>query len=227
MKNKILIVAAHPDDEVLGAGGTILKHAQNGDEVNILILGDGESSREAGADIAKREKQCQEVAEKLGAKNVYLEKFPDNAFDSVSLLKITKKVETIINQLKPDTIYTHHAHDLNIDHRLTFQAVLTACRPQPGFFVKKILAFEILSSTEWQVKDGGDIFCPNEYNNIEDFIEKKIEASQVYKDELRDYPHPRSIEGVKILAQYRGLEAGLNFAEAFRIVRLIKDDKNL
>lgn len=227
MKNKILIVAAHPDDEVLGAGGTILKHAKSGDEINILILGDGESSRELGADITKREKQCREVAKKLGAKNVYLERFPDNAFDSISLLEITKKVELMIDQLRPDTIYTHHAYDLNIDHRLTFQAVLTACRPQPGFFVKKILTFEILSSTEWQVKDGNNIFCPNEYNNIEDFIDKKIEALKIYKDELRDYPHPRSIEGVKILASFRGLEVGLKSAEAFQIVRLIKDDKNL
>lgn len=223
MKNNILIVAAHPDDEVLGVGGTILKHVKNGDEVNILILGDGESSRKVGADISKREKQCQKVAGKLGVKKVYLERFPDNAFDSISLLEITKKVELIINRLKPHIIYTHHAYDLNIDHRLTFQAVLTACRPQPNFFVKKILTFEILSSTEWQIKDGNNIFCPNEYSNIGNFIDKKIEVLRIYKDELREYPHPRSIEGVKILAQYRGLEVGYRYAEAFRIVRLLND----
>jgi len=227
MKNKILVVAAHPDDEILGAGGTILKHVKGGDEVNILILGDGELSKGEGADVVRREKQCQKVAEKLGAKKVYLEKFPDNAFDSISLLKITKKVELIINQIKPDTIYTHHAYDLNVDHRLTFQAVLTACRPQPDFFVKKILTFEILSSTEWQAKDRNNMFCPNEYNNIEDFIDKKIEALLIYKDELREYPHPRSVEGVKTLARYRGMEVGLNFAEVFQIIRLIKDGKNL
>lgn len=222
MKNKILIIAAHPDDEVLGVGGTILKHCKNGDEVNILILSDGESSRDNGSDVAKREKQCQEVAEKLGAEKVYFKKFPDNSFDSIPLLEITKEVEMIIGQLKPDTIYTHHAHDLNIDHRLTFQAVLTACRPQPNFFVKKILTFEVLSSTEWQLKDGNNAFCPNEYNNIEDFIDRKIEALQIYKDELRKYPHPRSTEGVKILAQFRGLEVGLSFAEAFQIIRFIR-----
>ena len=219
MKNKILIVAAHPDDEVLGAGGTILKHAKNGDEVNILILTDGESSRVAVVDVAGRGAQCQAAAKKLRVKNVYFENFPDNALDSTPLLQVVKKVELIINKLRPDIIYTHHAYDLNIDHRLAFQAVLTACRPQPEFFVKKILTFEILSSTEWQAKDRNNMFCPNKYNNIADFIDEKLEVLNIYKDELREYPHPRSLEGIRILAQYRGLEVGFKYAEAFQVIR--------
>jgi len=225
MKNNILIIAAHPDDEILGVGGTILKHIKNGDQVSILILGDGESSREGAtvANIKKRKKQIERVAKMLKVANILIDELPDNQFDSLSLLKIAKKVEAIINKIRPNIVYTHHAYDLNIDHRLTFQAVLTACRPQPDFFVKKILTFEILSSTEWQMKDGNNMFCPNEYNNVENFMDKKIEVLQIYKDELRESSHPRSIEGVKILAQYRGMEVGYKYAEAFQIIRNLND----
>lgn len=221
MKNNILVIVAHPDDEILGVGGTILKHVKNGGEANILVLGDGETSKDTNIDVEKRESQAGETAQRLGVKNIFTEKLPDNQFDSVPLLQITKKVEKVINTIKPDIIYTHHAYDLNIDHRLTFQAVITACRPQPDFFVKKILAFETLSSTEWQIKDQANAFCPNEYINISDYIDKKIEILKIYKDELRKYPHPRSTQGVKILAQYRGMEAGYKYAEAFQVIRIL------
>src|SRR3989344_3338736 len=158
--SKILVVAAHPDDEILGVGGTILKHVKNGDQVSILVLGDGESSREAKVDIEKRENQAKRVIQALGAKEMILKKLPDNQFDSLPLLEIIKEVEAVIRQVKPEIIYTHCPTDLNVDHRLTFQAVLTACRPQPGFGVKKILAFETLSSTEWQIKDQSHLFLP-------------------------------------------------------------------
>ncbi|MDP2709083.1 MAG: PIG-L deacetylase family protein [bacterium] len=222
--NKILVVAAHPDDEVLGAGGTILKHIENGDQVNILLLGDGVSSRSVSAGkIKKRAEQARRAAQFLGAKKIILNAFPDNRFDSVPLLKIIKKIEKIVNEIKPKIIYTHFSDDLNIDHRLTFQAVMTVCRPQPEFFVKKIMAFEVLSSTEWQAKKKNKLFCPNQYNDIGKFIDKKIKAMEIYSDELKTYPHPRSKEGIKILAQYRGLEAGFKYAEAFSVVRILKD----
>ncbi len=222
--NKILIVAAHPDDEVLGAGGTILKHVKNGDHVSILILSDGEASRGATVtQIKKRIDQAKKAAKILGAKKVILEILPDNQFDSVPLLEIVKIVERVINKIKPSIIYTHFGEDLNIDHRLTFQAVLTACRPQPKFFVKKILAFEVLSSTEWQEKKKKSLFCPTHYSDISSFIGQKLKALEVYADELRPYPHPRSKEGVKILARYRGLEAGYKYAEAFQIIRTLED----
>ena len=222
-KKKILIVVAHPDDEILGVGGTILKHVKKGDEVNILILGEGETSRNSNANIKKRERQAKKVAKLLDAKNLFLEKLPDNEFDSVPLLEIIKKIESVINKVRPNIVYTHFPYDLNVDHRLTFQAALTACRPQPGFFVKKILTFETPSSTEWQVKKRKEAFCPTEYNNITDFIDKKIEILKIYKDELKKYPHPRSIEGVRTLAQYRGIEVGYKYAEAFQLIRNLHD----
>lgn len=223
MKNKILVVAAHPDDEVLGAGGTIAKHVSEGDEVYALVLGDGEMSRGAGEKgINKRKAQSAEAAEILGIKKVFFESFPDNQFDSVPLLKIVKSVEKALLKVKPETVFTHHGEDLNIDHRLTFQAVLTAARPQPGFFVKQLFSFEVLSSTEWQEKKKNKAFCPNYYIDIHDFIDIKVKAMEAYKDELKPYPHPRSAEGIKILAKYRGLEVGLKYAEAFQAIRILK-----
>lgn len=218
------MIAAHPDDEVIGAGGTILKHAKAGDRVSILLLGDGVTSRGANAvDIKKRANQAKLAAKILGAGKVFLETLPDNKFDSVPLLEIVKKVEKIVYAIKPSLVYTHFGDDLNIDHRLTFQAVMTACRPQPKFFVKKILAFEVLSSTEWQAKKKKSLFCPTYYNDIDNFINQKIKAMEVYREELKAYPHPRSKEGIRILAQYRGLEVGYKNAEAFEIVRQLKD----
>lgn len=221
--SNVLVVVAHPDDEILGVGGTILKHVKQGDRVSILVLGDGETARDANVDIAKRENQAQAVGQALGIQEMILKKLPDNKFDSLPLLEIVKEVEKVIDKLKPETVYTHCPYDLNVDHRLTFQAVLTACRPQPDLGVKKILAFETLSSTEWQIKDKSNMFSPTEYNDISEFIAKKIEALKIYQDELRDYPHPRSVEGVKILAQYRGMEVGYKYAEAFQIIRNLND----
>lgn len=222
-KNNVLVVAAHPDDEVLGAGGTILKHVKGGDEVAVLILGEGESSKGKGADIEKRKEQAGRAAELLGVKNLFLEGLPDNRFDSLSFLELVKITEKCLNRIKPSIVYTHHHYDLNIDHRLSFQAVLTACRPQPKHFVKKLLSFEVPSSTEWQFKDRKHQFFPTVYNDITDFIEQKIKVLAVYEDELKEYPHPRSKQGVKILSQYRGIEAGYCYAEAFQLIRGLED----
>jgi len=218
-QNRILAIVAHPDDEILGVGGTILKYISRGDEVDVLILGEGETSKDSNIDIQKRKKQAQQAAKLLGVKNLFLEKLPDNQFDSLPLLKIVKIVEHYLNKIKPIVVYTHYPYDLNIDHRLTFQAVLTACRPQPDFFVKTILAFETPSSTEWQVKDKTNQFRPTVYSDITEFIDKKIETLKVYQDELKKYPHPRSEEGIRVLAKYRGTESGLQYAEAFQLIR--------
>lgn len=222
MTKRILTVAAHPDDEVLGPGGTLIRHRQEGDEVYCLILGEGIMSRESGTKKEKDNllKDAHRAAKLIGFKESHFTHFPDNEFDTVSLLKITKEVERVIATIKPHTIYTHHEYDLNIDHRLTFQAVLTASRPCNSDCPREILTFETLSSTEWQRK-GQKTFNPSMYVDVTDFIEKKIEAMRAYTSEIRDYPHPRSADGIRILAQYRGLESGLRFAEAFSVIRKI------
>ncbi|MBI3290799.1 PIG-L family deacetylase [Candidatus Falkowbacteria bacterium] len=221
--SKVLIVAAHADDEVLGMGGTIAKHTKNGDEVRLIVLADGESSRDEPGDIEKREQEAKKAAEILGIENIIFKRFPDQQLDTLPLLKINKAIEEVLAEFKPEIIYTHNPTDLNKDHQLACPATLTACRPQPGFSVKKILAFEVLSSTEWQIKDKASMFAPTEYNDISEFIDQKIKALRIYQDELKNYPHPRSIEGVKILAQYRGIEVGYKYAEAFQVIRILND----
>ena len=223
MVNRILVVAAHPDDEILGLGGTLIKHVNQGDEVFCLILGEGVTSREHyGQDeLDSLYDQCSRAGKIIGFKKIFLSKLPDNKFDSIPLLDITKEVEKYLKDIKPDIIFTHHEYDLNIDHQRTFQAVLTACRPCNSDCPKQLLTFETLSSTEWQKKDCKQ-FRPNVYTDVENEIHKKIDALNEYKSEIREYPHPRSTEGIKILAQFRGLESGLKYAEAFCLVRHIK-----
>lgn len=220
-KNKtVLAVVAHPDDEVIGVGGTLLTHVKNGDEVNIMILGDGETSREK-ANTAKREKMAKLVAEKMKCNKLILEKFPDNSFDSVPLLSIAKSIEKAVVKIKPDIVYTHHCRDLNVDHEVTCRAVLTACRPVPHNFVTKIYSFETLSSTEWQEKSAENAFLPNYYQDISEVFRQKLALIKIYAREMREYPHPRSVEGVRILAEYRGMEVGRKLCEAFCLIREI------
>lgn len=225
---KILVVAAHPDDEVLGCGGTMSLHSIKGDEVYVLILGEGITSRDVKRDRKKRNKEIKELrrdieaANKiLGSKRTFLYDFPDNRFDSVPLLDIVKVIEKVKDEIKPCIVYTHHHGDLNIDHRLTFQAVLTACRPLKGESVKEFYSFEVPSSTEWS-PDNSKYFMPNYFVDIAETFKLKIEALKKYKTEIREFPHPRSIEAIETIAKSRGIQVGSEAVEAFEAVRIIR-----
>ena len=227
MGKKILVVAAHPDDEILGCGGTMAIHSIKADEVYVLILGEGITSRDVKRDRKKRDKEIEELrrdieaANKIeGTKRTFLYDFPDNRFDSVPLLDIIKVIEKVKNEVVPDIVYTHHHGDLNIDHRLTFQAVMTACRPLKGESVKEIYSFEVPSSTEWS-PDNSKYFMPNYFVNIKDTIGKKTLAMKAYKSEMREFPHPRSAKAIENMAKTRGVNVGFEYAEAFMVVRII------
>lgn len=231
MKNVVLVVAAHPDDEVLGCGGTIAKHTASGDDVHILIMAEGLTSRDSTRNASAHKQELtelhansQKVAEILGAKSVTLHNFSDNRMDSVDLLDVVKAVEKIKDKVKPNIIYTHHAGDVNIDHQITHNAVVTACRPQPGECVKRILFFETVSSTEWQMSTADKMFYPNWFVNIGDVFETKMTALKCYKTEMRKYPHSRSYEAVEFLARTRGFSIGVKYAEAFTLGRNICTD---
>lgn len=226
---RVLVVAAHPDDEILGCGGTMALHSQRGDEVYVLILGEGITSRDVKRDRKKRDREIKELrrdieaANKIvGTKKTFIYDFSDNRFDSVPLLDIVKVVEKVKIEVMPDIVYTHHHGDLNIDHRLTFHAVLTACRPLKNESVRSIYSFEIPSSTEWSA-DSSKYFIPNYFVNIKEPLDKKINAMKAYMNEIRDFPHPRSGKALKILAQSRGIIAGFKYAEAFMVVRILED----
>lgn len=222
--NNILVVAAHPDDEVLGCGGTIAKLAKEGHSIFTLILGEGVTSRNISKIKGKKEmkilqKSTIKANKLLGVKRVFFYNFPDNKFDSVPLLEIVKDVEEIKNQIRPKIIFTHYEKDLNIDHRITYQAVITATRPIKGETVRGIYSFEILSSTEWSYPL---CFSPNVFYDISGTIDSKLRALEEYKNELKGYPHPRSLEGIKLTAKNWGMKVGLEYVEAFKLVRSIK-----
>lgn len=222
---RILVIAAHPDDEVLGCGGTIAKHAAEEADVYTIILGEGVTSRFPKREEGLKSKELKELksyinkaAKILGVKKTFTFGFPDNRFDTVALLDIVKVIEKVKNEVKPEIVYTHHWGDLNIDHRITYDTVLSACRPIKGETVQKIYSFEIPSSTEWNYPN---TFSPNVYVDISETINKKIEAMKAYKSEIRKWPHPRSIEAIRVLACKRGYEVGLEKAEGFKLVRSI------
>jgi LmbE family N-acetylglucosaminyl deacetylase len=226
MSKKILIVASHPDDEVLGCFGTVARLIREGYEAYTLILGEGKTSRDEQRvvenrldDIAVLNSEIQKANDIIGIKKVFVESFPDNRFDSVDLLDIIKVISKVKEEVKPDIIFTHYEHDLNIDHQITYKAVITATRPMKNESVKEIYSFEILSSTEWNYPLS---FPPDTFFDITTTLELKIEAMKEYKSELCDYPHPRSLEGIKINAQYQGMRVGKRYVEAFKSIRVIK-----
>ena len=205
MGKNVLIVAAHPDDEALGCAGTMAKHVASGDKVHVIFMTNGVGSRNttSNSDIENRQAAARKSADILGVTSMKHFDFPDNKMDTVPLLDIVKSIENVINKLQPEIIHTHHIGDLNIDHQITHKATITACRPQPGLPVEEIYAFEVPSSTEWQTP-GYLPFTPSVYIDISSQIEIKRKALGVYKEEMRQPPHSRSIDNIIRLNALRG-----------------------
>lgn len=225
----MLVVAAHPDDEVLGCGGSIARHVSLGHEVQVLILAEGITSRDLSRDRLIRTTELSALAQSaqkanalLGVSKLILEQFPDNRLDTVALLDLIHPIEAALSEFQPSLVYTHFNGDLNIDHRRIHDAVLTACRPTPGQSVKSILQFEIPSSTEWQSPNPSGSFSPSWHNDITAQLDKKLTALKAYESEMRPWPHARSLEAVSALAQWRGASVGVRAAEAFVLARHIE-----
>ena len=223
MNKSILVFAAHPDDEALGCGGTIALHAQTGAHVQVVFMTDGVNSRDnvQKIEVEERRDAAKEASRILGAQAPIFLSFPDNRMDTVSLLDVIKSLEKIINQLKPQIVYTHHSDDLNIDHQITHQAVMTACRPQPNSTIREIFSFEVLSSTEWSI-GSENIFKANCFVDIDSVKEKKIASINAYEKEMRKFPHSRSTDSVEALISLRGSSIGLVAAEAFMLNRMLR-----
>jgi LmbE family N-acetylglucosaminyl deacetylase len=216
----VLIVAAHPDDELLGCAGTIARHAAAGDRVHILIAAEGATSRADGGqdDVLALQQAARKASEILGAEPPRFAGFPDNRMDSLALLDVIKAVEAVVEEVRPAVVYTHHGSDLNRDHRMLHEAVVTACRPLPGRSFRKLLTFETLSSTEWASEAVGPSFRPRHFVDISATLEAKLRALACYQSEMRPFPHPRSAEAVTALAALRGSQVGLVAAEAFDVI---------
>lgn len=222
-----LVVAAHPDDEVLGCGGTIAKISAR-EEVHIHILGEGISSRHSkreDADKAALERlreDAREVGRILGAREVTFGGLPDNRFDEPALLDVVKQIEEIVQRLQPTVVYTHHPGDLNNDHLVTFRAVMTATRPVGKYPVREVYTFEINSSTEWAFQQFQPPFHANVFVEIESTIETKVRGMERYESEKRDFPHPRSSEALRVQARRWGSVVGVPYAEAFQLIRDVR-----
>jgi N-acetylglucosamine malate deacetylase 1 len=219
---KILVVAAHPDDEVLGCGGTIARYVREGHDVYVVFMTDGVSSRKQTNiqnKIKNRKKSAILASQILGIKLVEILDFPDNGMDTVPILDIVQNLEAVIDKVKPSIVFTHYWGDLNIDHRVTCQSVLTACRPYPAQVVKEIYSFEIPSSTEWSSPSVENNFNPNNFVDISKTIELKMSALQAYDQEMRNFPHSRSLKAINSLAKVRGAAVGIVAAECFVVIR--------
>lgn len=228
MNKIVLVVAAHPDDEILGCGATMAKHVRDGDKVHVALLVEGLTSREKTRNreqynerLLKLQHCARKANEILGVATVRFGTFPDNRMDALDMLDVVKAIEELVEEFNPDIVYTHHHGDVNIDHQIVNRAVITACRPLPNTRSKTILFFEIASSTEWQIPSWNSKFDPNWFVNISDTLNLKSESLQAYQSEMREWPHPRSIEAIEHLAKWRGATIGVNAAEAFVLGRHI------
>lgn len=224
IKRSVLVVASHPDDEVLGCGGSIARHCAQGDSVAVLFMADGVAARSpeaASQAAAGRHRAAEAACGLLGATDLTFLPYPDNQLDRVPLLQLAQEIEKVVSRLQPTIVYTHHQGDVNIDHRRTHDAVITACRPQPGFPVRRLLFFEVVSSTEWRPPNSLPPFAPQWFNDVSAFLPLKLKALEAYAEEMRVYPHSRSIEAVEHLARWRGASVGVAAAEAFELGREI------
>jgi LmbE family N-acetylglucosaminyl deacetylase len=231
LRNKrIMIVVAHPDDELLGLGATMNKLILEKNIItHVVILGEGITSRadKRNAEQWKNElsihrQNIKEAQDLIGYHSVSIYDFPDNRFDTVAILDIIKVIEHEKSQFEPEVIFTHHGGDVNIDHQRTFEAVITACRPMKNEKVKHVVTFETPSGTEWRASSDPKHFVPNLFFSVDiNNIEAKIKGMESYEFEKREFPHPRSPQALKIQAQRWGVAIGKEYAEAFEVIRSI------
>ena len=221
MTKNILVIAAHPDDEVFGCGGTMARHRANGDKVAVLFIADGVGARNNlfAENLQKRKHSAENALKILGAQNLGFMDLPDNRLDTVPLLDIIQKIEKVIREFQPSVIYTHHYADLNVDHVIASRATITACRPLDSSSVKELFFYEVPSATDWAISKNS--FVPNMYINIQHYFDKKIDALSCYDEEMRKHPHPRSYENLKNLAALRGSTSGFVLAESFEVGRIL------
>lgn len=226
----VLCVATHPDDEIIGVGGALARHAEQGDDVAVTILSEAGPARhdemtpEVEERVLERQDCTRRACRRLGVETVDFYDFPDNAFDDVPLLDLVKAVENEIQKHDPDVVYTHHYGDLNISHELTCRAVVTAARPLPDSGIRRILAYETLSNSEWSVPNVKNQFQPSVFVDISEHLDAKLDALAEHEVELRDHPHPRTIENVRRNAKLWGAKAGVPAAEPFELLREVRRD---
>lgn len=217
----ILVIAPHPDDEVLGCGGTMAKHTSDGDEVYLCVVTKTYPPDWPEGEIRKRRNEVLRANTILGIKKTYFLDLPTVKLDTIPQKELNEAIAQVVNKLQPEIVYIPHGGDVNSDHRLVFEAAMVATRPRPALAIRKVLCYEVLSETEWAAPFAENAFMPNVYVDISEVLETKLKAMSEYKSELKEFPHPRSLESISALAKIRGATVGVEAAEAFRLIREI------
>ena len=219
---KILVIAPHPDDEVLGCGGAIKKYTKEGNEVFLCIITKGYTPDWTEEFLMHRKDEVADSAKILGIKQVYFLDFPTVKLDTVPQKDINDAISKCVEDIRPEVLYIPHRGDLNKDHKIVFESALVAARTKPDSSIKKVISYETLSETEWgnqKIEKIEDVFLPNTYVDISETIKDKLKAMECYGSELQEFPHPRSLRGIEVLAEKRGMESGFKKAEAFILIK--------
>lgn len=216
---RALVISAHPDDETIGAGGALLRHVANGDEVYWCVVTQGYSPPWTQEVLDQARLQIYEVQKAFGIGEVFLCGFPTVKLNTVPYIELSSAIQKVVDHVRPEIVYTTPRSDINLDHRIVYDCSLVACRPLPGSSVRRLLSYEICTTTRYGTPTGAGAFSPNVFVDITDYLDKKIEIMKLYQTELCQYPHPRSVEGIRIYAQERGFSVGLNAAECFELIR--------
>lgn len=221
---RVLIIAAHPDDEVLGMGGTIAKLVKEGNVVDVLIVTDGSSSQYRDSDhlaeiIEAKKKETRNCADVLGIRDIYYGELPDMKLDTTPHIRINRVIEDVIDKVQPDSVFTHFWGDVNCDHQNVYKSTLVAVRPMLGQVVRELYCYRVPSSTEWTPNKADTMFMSNYFVDIQEFTEQKYNAFACYSTELRDYPHPRSVQYLRENDKVVGLRVGMFAAEEFVLLR--------
>ena len=218
-ETRVVVLGAHPDDEILGAGGTLARHVVHGDEVHAIVVADGASSRAPDEMKATLEKDATRAAESIGFASLRLQSLPDQRLDTVPFIDLTQILESLLDEIQPHIVYTHFPGDVNADHGLVARATWTACRPYARPQLRRFAVFETPSSTEWSWPLSDACFQPNHFVDITETLERKIAAMECYQSELREYPHPRSSRSLRQRAAFWGSQVGRLAVEPFQILR--------
>lgn len=222
MSKKNLIIAAHPDDEILGCGGLIPREIEKQNPCYVLVLTDGSAGRYGQKKASRLKKSTSAAHQILGTTEIIVEQFPNQALETVPITAIAQCLEKHIQKICPTSVYTHHGGDLNHDHQIVYEASLVACRPFYGQKIRELYSYNVPSSTEWRCIEDDRPFIPNVFVDIGRWLDKKISAMKTYATEYKSYPHPRSAESLKAHANYWGLTVGMEYAEPFRLIRWLK-----
>jgi LmbE family N-acetylglucosaminyl deacetylase len=219
---KVIVISAHPDDEILGAGGTLLKHKSLGDNLAwVIVTGVDEANGFTKERVRTRELEIQQVTERIGFSKVYKLSYPTMCLNPTLVNEMILKISSIFSEFQPEVIYVMNRSDAHSDHRYTFEAVMACTKSFRFPFVKKVLMYECISETEFAPPLPEKVFIPNYFVDISEFFQQKLEVMQIYISELGEHPFPRSNKNIESLAIFRGASVGVNYAEAFQVIKII------